>query len=129
MAINRAGRRKLKKENREAEKAKFSLIDVQKAITMAIEMKNLSNGHLYKSILKEHCVFCGADTSDEKECEYWFMTFMDRMQTILINPEFFTNENEIQAVFVQHGYEYDDIVVRYDKTPPAKLKEVKDEEA
>ena len=89
-------------------KKKYSLNDVQKAIAVAIEMKKHTKGHLFSKNLKDKCVFCGASMKTKKECDYWAMTLLDRLQTVLINPNFFTDEN-VQALWLQHGEEYQNI--------------------
>lgn len=105
--VNRAQRRYAKRKDTRA-KAKYSLQDVQKATSIAIEMKKHSKGHLFSKQLKDRCVFCGLTMKTKKECDYWFMTFLDRMQTVLINPDFF-RDDEIQALWLQHGEEYQNI--------------------
>lgn len=102
---NRESRRKRAKQDR---KKLYSLTDVQKAINIAIEMKKHSKGHLFSSQLKDRCVFCGATMKTKKQCEYWAMTLIDRIQTTLINPTFFT-DSEIQALWLQHGEQYQNI--------------------
>jgi len=89
-------------------KKKYSLEDVQKAISIAMVMKKYSKGHLFNKSMKDHCVFCGATMKTKKECAYWFMTFLDRMQTVIINPSFFTDQ-DIQALWLQHGEQYQNI--------------------
>lgn len=102
---NRKTRRKVKEIH--AQK-KYSLHQVQSAINIAITMKKFTKGHLFSKQLKDRCVFCGATMKTKKECDYWFMTFIDRLQTVLINPDFFTG-NDIQALWLQHGEEYQNI--------------------
>jgi hypothetical protein len=103
--MNRKQRRKsFKKENRK----KYSLVDVQKAINVAIEMKKHSKGHLYSKTLKDRCTFCGQSMKTKKTCDYWVLTLLDRVQTVLINPDFF-RDDEIQALWLQHSNEYQDI--------------------
>ena len=87
---------------------KYTLRDVQKAVNIAISMMQISKGHLFSKNLKDRCVFCGQTTKTKKRCEYWVMTLIDRMQTILINPDFF-RDDEIQALWLQHGEEYQNI--------------------
>lgn len=89
-------------------KKKYSLEDVQKSISIALMMKKYSKGHLFSKTMKDRCVFCGATMKTKKECAYWFMCFLDRLQTVLINPSFFTDK-EIEALWLQHGSEYQDI--------------------
>lgn len=105
---NRAQRRKAFKNDKVHSKPKYSLQDVQSAMTIAIEMKKLSKGHLFSNALKERCVFCGQNMKTKKECQYWAMTLLDRIQTVLINPAFFTQDN-LQALWLQHGEEYQNI--------------------
>ena len=102
---NRKQRRAIKSAN---DKKKYSFTDVQKAVNIAIEMKKHSKGHLFSKLLKDRCVFCGQTMKTKKECIYWFMTFIDRMQTVLLNPNFF-RDDEIQALWLQHGEEYQNI--------------------
>lgn len=105
--MNRQQKRTAKKKDPKA-KAKYSLHDVQKAINVALAMKKFSKGHLFSKNQKELCVFCGASQKTKKPCNYWFMTFLDRMQTILINPDFF-RDDEVQALWLQHEEEYQNI--------------------
>lgn len=93
---------------RQAKKPRYSLEDVQSAITIAIEMKKHSKGHLFSKGLKDRCTFCGQSMKTRRQCEYWVLTLIDRIQTILINPDFFTDEN-VQALWLQHGEEYQNI--------------------
>lgn len=109
--MNRANQRKLNKLHG---KKIYSFHDIQKATNIAIEMKKLSKGHLFKKALKERCVFCGATMKTRKECDYWFLTFMDRQQTVLLNPTFF-HDNEIEALYIQHPYGAEDIKIPFHK--------------
>lgn len=103
--MNRKQRRKsYKKESHK----KYSLIDVQKAINIAIEMKKHTKGHLFSKTLKDKCVFCGQSPKTKKQCNYWVLTLIDRLQTVLINPDFF-RDDEVQALWLQHGEEYQNI--------------------
>lgn len=97
--LNRQQRRKAKK---------YTLEDVQSAIAIAMEMKKHSKGHLFTTKLKNRCVWCGVSMKTKKQCPYWLMTMFDRIQTILINPNFFTADN-LQALWLQHGEEYQNI--------------------
>lgn len=101
--MNRRQRRKLPHN-----KKKYSLQDVQKAMNIAITMKKYSKGHLFSKTLKDRCTFCGATMKTKRECQYWFMTFMDRVQTVLINPDFFMDDN-VDALWLQHGEDYQNI--------------------
>lgn len=103
--MNRKLRRK---QDRSFSKAKYSLHDVQKALNIALEMKKLTKGHLYSKTLKDRCTFCGATMKARKQCPYWLFTFMDRLQVILINPNFFT-DNEVQALWVRNEDEYKEV--------------------
>lgn len=101
-------------------KQKFTLLELQKALSIALEMKKESRGHLFSPNLKheetriEMCLFCGEDRNTKTECDHWFLTFIDRIQTILINPEFFIGVDE-QANWLQHGDEYEGIRVPIDE--------------
>lgn len=99
-----------RKQRRHDPKGKkmYSLHDVQKAVNIAITMKKYNKGHLFSKNLKDKCVFCGATTKVKKTCDYWFLSFIDRMQTVLINPDFF-RDDEIQALWLQHGDQYQNI--------------------
>lgn len=105
--LNRAKRRQQQKIS---SKPKYSLMDVQRAINIAVEMRKLTKGHLFSGALHERCVFCGVTMKTKKQCKFWFFTFMDRMQVILINPAFF-KDNEIQALWVRNEDEYKDIQI------------------
>jgi len=87
---------------------KYSLQDVQKAISIALMMRKFSKGHLFSKTMKDKCVFCGSTMKTKKQCSYWFMTFLDRVQTVLINPTFF-KDDDIQALWLQHGEDYQNI--------------------
>lgn len=108
--MNRAQKRKVMKAAKGQAKQKFTLLELQKALSIGLEMKKASKGHLFDKNLKERCVFCGKSRRARTECEYWFMTFIDRVQTILINPEFFSSD-DIEAVWFQHGDQYDGIQI------------------
>lgn len=103
--MNRQKKRKLA---RITKKPKYSLDDVQSAIAIALEMKKHSKGHLFSKNLKDRCVFCGKGMKVRSQCPYWALTLIDRIQTVLINPSFFTDEN-IKALYLQHGEEYQNI--------------------
>lgn len=105
--MNRAQKRKAMKKD-PTMKPKYSLQDVQKAMNIAMEMKKHSKGHLFSKTLKNRCVFCGVTMKARTTCDYWFMTFMDRVQTIIINPDFFMDDN-VEALWLQHGEEYQNI--------------------
>lgn len=98
---------------------KYTLKDVQKSINIAIEMKKLTKGHLFSAGLKDRCVFCGQSMKTKKQCQYWIMTLFDRIQTILVNPAFFHDDN-IQALWLQHGEQYQNIKLPLNVTPEPK---------
>lgn len=83
----------------------FTLLELQRATHIANEMRKASRGHLFTKSLKERCIFCGEDRKTRTDCASWFQTFLDRMQTILINPEFY-KDDDIEGYFYQHGDEY-----------------------
>ena len=103
--MNRAQKRKQDKKDKAK---KYSLQEVQTSINIAIEMMKISKGHLFSAHLKDRCVFCGVNMKTKKRCDYWAMTLIDRMQSVLVNPDFF-REDEIQALWLQHGEEYQNI--------------------
>lgn len=107
--MSREERRKRDKIEKKKYK-KFTIVDVQKAMSIALEMKKESKGHLFQKQMKELCVFCGASRKSKNQCEFWFMTFLDRMQTILVNPDFFKGLDQ-EAIWLQHGDEYQDLRV------------------
>ena len=96
---NRMQRRKAKK---------YSIFDIQEAMAIAIAMRKLTKGHLFSKKLKDRCVFCGQTMKTKKECEYAVMTLFDRLQSVLVNPQFYTADN-LQALWLQHGEEYQNI--------------------
>ena len=104
---NRATRRK-DPVTKALNKKQYSLLDIQKALTIAIEMKKITKGHLFSKNMKDQCVFCGATMKTKLECDYHLLTLFDRLQSILINPDFYTEEN-IQCLWLQHGEEYQNI--------------------
>ncbi len=112
--MNRDAKRKTMKAAKGQAKQKFTLLELQKAIAISLEMKKESRGHLFSPNLKheetqvEMCVFDGIDRNTTDDCEFWFLTFLDRVQTILINPEFFIGA-DAKASWLQHGDEYQDI--------------------
>lgn len=97
-------------ERRKQERMRLTLLDAQKAISIALEMIKESRGHLFSIHLKERCVFCGVGRKTKKECKFWLLTFLDRYQTILINPTFFRGADE-RANWLQHGEQYQTISV------------------
>lgn len=97
-------------QRRKQERMKFTLLEAQKAIAIALEMIKESRGHLFSKTLKERCVFCGVGRKTKTECKYWLLTFLDRYQTILINPTFFVGADH-RANWLQHGEEYQTISV------------------
>lgn len=111
--MNRANRRKTMKKAIKQGKTTFTLVELQKALSISLEMKKASKGHLFSKSMGERCVFCGKDRKAKTECDYWFLTFMDRLQTILINPEFFTDD-DIEAIWLQHAAEYSAIAIPID---------------
>lgn len=113
---NRKQRRQQKKRE---DKKLYSLTDVQKAINLAITMKKYSKGHLFSVTLKDRCVFCGVTKKTKKQCAYWFMTFLDRLQSTLINPDFF-RDDDVQALWLQHGEEYQNIQLPLNVTENVK---------
>lgn len=105
--MNRAQKRAAAKKDK-SQKKLYSLQDVQAAMSVALEMKKHSKGHLFSKNLKDRCVFCGATTKTKKTCDYWFMTLLDRIQTVIINPDFFTDDN-LDCLWLQHSNDYQDI--------------------
>lgn len=103
-------RKAKRKQERKQNKPKYSLLDVQRAMNVAIEMKKHTKGHLFKKHLKDLCIFCGASDKTRKQCPYWFFTFLDRMQVVLINPAFFT-DNEVQALWLRNEDDYKDVQI------------------
>lgn len=106
--MNRAQRRQLKKDDRVKAKPKYSLIDVQRATKIALQMRQLTKGHLFTKASTAHCVFCGKKGKGKTECEYWFLTFLDRQQVILINPDYFDDE-KIKAFWLMAADEYTEV--------------------
>jgi hypothetical protein len=113
--MNRSQRRVRDKTATKQGKQKFTLVELQKAFSIGLEMKKESRGHLFNPNIKNQetdlpvCTFCGLDQSTtEGECEYWLLTFLDRVQTILLNPLFFIGDDS-QANYFQHGDEYAEI--------------------
>lgn len=103
--MNRATKRKAMKTAKGQAKQKFTLLELQKAFSIAQEMEKESRGHLFSHHMKERCVFCGKGRRTKIHCDYWFLTFMDRVQTILINPTFFVGA-DTEALWLQHAAEY-----------------------
>lgn len=108
--MNRAQKRRAIKGAKGQAKQKFTLLELQKAISIALEMKKASRGHLFDKNLKERCVFCGKTRKVKTECNFWFLTFIDRIQTILLNPEFFSAD-DIEALWLQHSNQYQEIKI------------------
>lgn len=100
-------------------RGKYTLKDVQRAMNIAIQMKKMSKGHLFSKTLKDRCVFCGRGMKTKAQCEYWALTFMDRTQTVLINLNYFTDK-EIEALWLTHGEEYQEIKLPLNFTPHDK---------
>jgi hypothetical protein len=105
--------RKLRRQIKKRENAKkYSLMDIHRALRIASNMKKATNGHLYKKVLtkdkkkiKLKCVFCGTGTSNKKTCDDWVLTYLDRFQAILINPDFY-REDDTEAVMLLNSEEY-----------------------
>lgn len=137
--MNRATRRSKNQRDRTMKK-KYSLQDVQRATNIAMEMKKISKGHLFtRSTVardtegkadkeKSYCVFCGQSMQTKNQCQYWVLTLLDRMQTVLINPSFYTDDN-LQALWLQHGNEYQDIKLPLAVTPQVKTQSATSEKA
>lgn len=102
-------------------KKKYSLQDIQRAMNIALTMKKFTKGHLFSKALKDKCVFCGVTTKARKTCPYWFLTFMDRTQTVVINPDYFSDQ-EVQALWLIHGEEYQNIKLPLNVTDVKKTK-------
>lgn len=111
--MNRADRRRYAKKAK-TDKPKYSLEEVQRAMGIAMRMNSATKGHLYKKEMKDLCVFCGATMKTRKKCEYWFLTFTDRLQVILINPDFYQDDDD-NAKWVMNGPEYEKVRVIYAK--------------
>lgn len=107
--MNREQRRKRAKQIGTA-KPKYSLEDVQRAMNVAIQIRKLSKGHLFKKTLNDQCVFCGAGMDTKKMCDYWFVSYLDRLQVVLINPDHF-KDDALDVLWVQDGEEYKDVKV------------------
>lgn len=108
--MNRAVRRKQLKKAQKQGKQQFTLLDLQKALAIALEMKAYTKGHLLSETLKGRCVFCGKTKRTKTECEFWMLTYIDRVQTILINPDFFVGMDD-KAFWLQHGNQYNEIKI------------------
>lgn len=105
--MNRLQRRRAEQKQK---RPRYSLIDVQKAMNIALEMRKHSKGHLFSKTLKDTCVFCGATMKTRTMCKFWFLTFLDRMQVTLINPTFFMDDN-VEALWMQSSSEYQDVQI------------------
>lgn len=51
----------------------------------ADRMMKLNNGHSFVRILKTRCEFCGRSPSHRGTCSAWFQTFIQKLDTILLN--------------------------------------------
>lgn len=91
--MNRASRRRYAKQAK-TDKPKYSLEDIQRAMGISMRMNEATKGHLYKKHMDDKCVFCGATLRARKQCEHWFLTFVDRLQVILINPDFYEKDDD-----------------------------------
>lgn len=108
MKPNRAQRRKMNKIDQELSKPKYSLTDVQRATKIALQMRKLTKGHLFTKVSDSRCVFCGAKGKGKNECEFWFLTFMDRQQVVLLNPNHF-DDALIDSYWLMAADEYKDV--------------------
>lgn len=113
------------KDDTYAAKGYYNLKSFQRALNIAVEMKKYTKGHLFSKTLKDRCVFCGKTPKTTTECPYWVLTLFDRIQTVLVNPTFF-RDDELQALWLQHGDEYQNIRLPINITPPGKPKARKD---
>lgn len=111
--MNRQQRR-IRSKTVKAAKKKYSLEDVQRAMNIALAIRQLSKGHLFSKSLKDKCVFCGASMKTKKMCDFWFLSFLDRLQVVLINPEHF-KDNEIDALWLKAEDEYGNVKVPLQK--------------
>ena len=53
-----------------------------------------SNGHLYETILKTQCVYCGKSPRDKRRCSAWFQTFINQLDNVLLNPPTSTHKTK-----------------------------------
>lgn len=123
------GQRRIRQKKTKSAKKNYSLEDVQRAMNVALQIRKLSKGHLFSKNLKDRCVFCGATMKTRKMCAYWFIAFMDRLQMVLINPDFF-KDNEMDVLWVQSQDEYGNIkvpIVGDVKSPSAVSEKAKHE--
>lgn len=107
--MNRKERR-LRAKNVKSAKKKYSLEDIQRAINISVQIRKLSKGHLFSKTMKDRCIFCGATMKTKKQCDYWFLSFLDRLQVVLINPDHF-KDDEIQALWLHAEDEYKDVKI------------------
>jgi hypothetical protein len=107
--LNRKQRRIRAKKVKSA-KPLYSLEDVQRAMNVALQIRKLTKGHLFSKNLKDRCVFCGDDMKTKRMCPSWLISLLDRLQTVLINPDHF-KDNEMDALWVKSQDEYGNIKV------------------
>jgi hypothetical protein len=105
--MNRSQRRNRKAPST---KKKYSLEDVQRSINVALQIRKLTKGHLFSKNLKDRCVFCGKTMKVRSWCPASLISFIDRIQTVLINPEFF-KDNEMEVLWIKNDDEYGNIKV------------------
>lgn len=106
--MNRKFRRKQQKI---ASVKKYSLADIQRALAIAANMRKHTKGHLYIRSLNKNkkigikCVFCGVSEKARKQCDYWFLTILDRFQAVLVNPDFYKDsDDEAYWLLASEGY-------------------------
>lgn len=111
-------RKKRRQVIRKTKAQKFTLEEIQRALQIAANMRVATQGHLYQKIMKDakvvdaKCVFCSASLKTKKECKYWMLTYVDRFQSILVNPTFYSTDDK-DALWFLHGEEYKNIKLPY----------------
>lgn len=55
---------------------------VQATVDADVRMKT-TNGHLYITILKTRCQYCGKSPNVKTKCPGWFQTYIVRLREIL----------------------------------------------
>lgn len=58
-----------------------------RAKRLADQRMKASNGHLFITILKTRCHFCGRSPKVKGKCGRWFDTYLSQLDTILLNLE------------------------------------------
>ncbi len=64
----------------------------EKALRIADKQMKDSNGHFYWRMLKTRCSNCGRSPKQKGKCSGWFQTFIQRLETVLLNKMYLSDD-------------------------------------